>query len=108
MGREEEQERAVRLTDRYGHTLRGSDVTVTRFAELFDALDSSDEEHCSLSVTDSDDWNLAVYPDFLTFENLEGELVGRVTDPTRDDVMAIVQEFISGDFEALRVRGWRK
>lgn len=108
MGREEESERAVRLTDRYGHTLRGSDVTVGKFAELFDALDSSDEEHRSLSVTDSDEWNLAVYPDFLTFENLEGELVGQVADPTRDEVLTIVGDFISGDLDAVRARGWRK
>lgn len=109
MGREEEPERTVRIVDQNGRSLRGEDATVPTFMRLFDGLDPADAEHAALSVTDSDEWNLAVYPDFITFENVEeDEVVGRIDEPARDEIEEIVGDFVSGDFDSLNSRRWQK
>ncbi|MCY1717874.1 MULTISPECIES: hypothetical protein [unclassified Microbacterium] len=100
-------ERAVWITGQYGDMFEGDEATLEVFLTVFAELDPTDEEHCALSVTDSGGWNLAVYRDFVVFENLEGDEVGQIADPTDDQVRTIAAEFLAGDFSALAAHAWR-
>ncbi|CAN5447776.1 hypothetical protein BH10ACT7_BH10ACT7_04160 [soil metagenome] len=100
-------ERTIRLTDRYGASSR-DDVTIGRLGDLLAtiATPDGDAEHATVSITDSDSWNLAFTPDAVLFENLESDEVGRISAADLADRLAIGAEFIVGDFEALRARPW--
>jgi len=98
--------RAVWITGQYGDMFEGDEATLEVFLTMFTELDPADEEHCALSVTDSGDWNLAVYRDLIVFANLESDGVGQIADPTIDQVRTIVAEFLAGDFSALAAHDW--
>ncbi|WP_270353201.1 hypothetical protein [Microbacterium testaceum] len=109
MGQEEVDDRVVRIVDRYARSIKGAEVTVETVMSLFDELGDMDEEHSSISVIDSDEWNLEIYADFVTFENVEELGSSRqINDPTRDELAEIVREFIAGDFESVRSHGWQQ
>jgi hypothetical protein len=101
--------RWVSFTDRYGAE-EHDDITLDRLAELLAtiAVHDGDDEHRSISVSDSDAWNLEFYPDWLLFENVEvgGREVGRLRGLSDKERLDIADEFIRGDFEALRARPW--
>lgn len=101
-------DRTVWLTDRYGDMFEGDEATLEVFDKLLETLDASEEEHRSISVTDSDGWNLAIYPNLITFANLdEDEPVGDLKGYSRDEALSIGRDFFSGDFYALRARDWQ-
>ncbi|MEX8057039.1 hypothetical protein [Microbacterium sp. 16-032] len=97
------------FTDRYGAE-EHHDTTLDRLAELLAtiAVYDGDDEHRSISVSDSDAWNLEFYPDWLLFENVEvgGREVGRLRGLSDKERLDIADEFIRGDFSALRERPW--
>ncbi|PVE69274.1 hypothetical protein DC432_11340 [Microbacterium testaceum] len=101
--------RWVSFTDRYGAQDR-DDIALDRLAELLAtiAVFDGDDEHRSISVSDSDAWNLEFYPDWLLFENVEvgGGEVGRLRGLSDKERLEIADEFIRGDFDALRARPW--
>ena len=100
-------ERSVWLTDMNGAMIE-DDRLIERFAVLYDALPGSDEEHTTLSVTDSDEWNLEFTAGSVLLENVGqgGEEVGSLMVTDRSQAVAIVSEFLVGDFGALRGRPW--
>lgn len=100
-------DRAVWFVDTNGASIT-DDVTIERFATLLDAFDGSDPEHGSLSASDEDGWNLEIYPDVVSFENVEpgGSVVGSIRSPSRDDLLGMVRELLDGDLDALRRRPW--
>jgi len=101
--------RWVSFTDRYGAE-EHDDITLDRLAELLAtiAVYDADDEHRSISASDSDARNLEFYPDWLLFENVEvgGSKVGRLRGLSDKERLDIADEFIRGDFEALRARPW--
>jgi len=100
--------RWVSFTDRYG-AQEDDDITLDRLAELLAtiAVYDGDDEHRSISVSDSDAWNLEFYPDRVLFENSEvGEEVGSLRGLSDRERLDIADEFIRGDFAALRARPW--
>jgi hypothetical protein len=100
--------RTVRLTDRYGASITGAAATIERFAALLDALAAGDrdEEHGTVSMSDSDEWNLAFSAGGVTFENLEGDVVGELRGLTREQRLSIADQFSRGDLDAVRAWGW--
>jgi len=101
--------RWVSFTDRYG-AQEDDDITLDRLAELLAtiAVYDGDDEHRSISVSDSDAWNLEFYLDWVLFENSEvgGEEVGSLRGLSDRERLDIADEFIRGDFAALRARPW--
>jgi len=101
-------DRVVRVLDRHMRSMKGADVTTETVMRLFDELGDSDDEHSSISVIDSNEWNLEIYRDFVTFENVEDIGSSRqIDDPPRHEIAKIVSVFIAGDFSSLRSHGWR-
>jgi hypothetical protein len=102
-------EREIRFTDRYGASIEG-DISVEALGVLLDsiAVPDGDDEHASISVSDSDEWNIEYYRDSVLFENVDvdGGPVGELRGVSREERLAIGGEFIAGDFEALRARPW--
>lgn len=95
----EEYPRWVSFTDRYG-AQRQENVSREEFARLWDAIATPDDdlEHIVVSVEAADDWYLEFQSDFVVFENVEtNEKVGQIDDPTRAEVLDMVDEFIAGD-----------
>jgi len=103
--------RRVSFTDRYG-AQRHDDITLDRLAELLAtiAVYDGDDEHRSISASDSDAWNLEFYPNWVSFENSEvgGEEVGGLRGLSERERLDIADELIRGDFAALRARPWGK
>lgn len=99
-------DRQVRLTDRIGAEVDGS--SLRRLSSLLDELTPADEEHATVSRTDSDEWNLEFSADSVLFENVDvsGGEVGTLPLSSREEGLSIAEEFIRGDFEALRSRPW--
>jgi hypothetical protein len=101
--------RKVYLTNRYGAQLPG-DVTVARLDELLDTIaePDGDDEHRSVSLTDTDEWNLEFYPDTVTFENVEDEPVGDLRGLNRQQKLEVARQFLAGDLDAVRSWGWQR
>lgn len=102
-------ERAVWFTDANGAELEGAasiDVLEALIAELRDA----DDEHATVSVTDSGEWNLEFGAESVLLENIgpDGEEVGTLPLAEAGLARAIADEFLSGDFAALRARPWER
>jgi len=97
--------RRVSFTDRYG-AQQHDDITLDRLAELLApiAVYDGDDEHRSISVSDSEAWNLEFYPDRVLFENSEvgGEIVGSLRGLSDEEHLDIASEFMRGNFAALR------
>jgi hypothetical protein len=100
-------ERSVWFTDRYGREIE-HDVTVERLGALLETIAESDgdDEHASISVSDSDAWNLEYYRRSVLFQSLEGGEVGLLRDLVADERLAVGAEFLAGDFDALHARPW--
>ena len=85
-------------------------ITAEHFSVLLDTIevDDGDNEHRSISLTDEHEWNLEFYHDRILFENVgaTGGLVGAILMPPRFEALAIAEEFIRGDFDALHTRTW--
>lgn len=101
--------RSVWFTDRYGAEIE-EDITLEHLAALLStiAVPDGDDEHRSISVSDSDEWNLEFYPDRVLFENVDedGEEVGNLRGLSEDERLVLADEFIRGDFVALRAHSW--
>ena len=97
-------ERRVWFTDRYGREIE-DDVSVERLDMLLETIaePDGDDEHASISVRDSNAWNLEYYRGSVLFQSLEGGEVGMLRDLGRDERLAIGAEF---DFDALNARPW--
>ena len=100
-------ERTVWFTDRYGREVE-DDVTVERLRALLDTIaePDGDDEHASISVSDSDAWNLEFYRRSVLFESVEGGEVGMLRDLSPNERLAIGADFLAGDFDALHARSW--
>ncbi|WP_295843481.1 hypothetical protein [uncultured Microbacterium sp.] len=87
------------FTDRYGAE-EHDDITLDRLVELLAtiAVYDGNDEHRSISVSDSDAWNLEFYPDWPLFENVEvgGGEVGRMRVLSDEERLVIADEFIRG------------
>ncbi|MDJ1114604.1 hypothetical protein [Microbacterium dauci] len=99
--------RAVWLVDRNGASIT-EDVTGERFDALVDTLGGDDVEHASISLSDEDGWNLEVYANAISLENVEpgGDEIGTIRGADRATLRAIADEFLAGDFDALQGREW--
>lgn len=99
--------RNVWFTDANGAEVDG-DVSIERLRHLLLALDGSDEEHATVSVTDSDEWNLEFSIGSVLLENVGpgGEEVGVLPLSGVSDALLVAGELIAGDFAALRARPW--
>ncbi|GAA1423405.1 hypothetical protein [Agrococcus citreus] len=102
-------ERAVWFTDANGAELEGAASIEVLDALLADLRDA-DEEHATVSVTDSDEWNLEFGAESVLLENVgpDGEEVGTLPLADAADARAIAGEFLAGDFAALRARPWER
>ena len=99
-------DREVWLTDRWGVQWE-DDVSVERFAELFDDLDVDDDEHSVVAINDEHEWYVEFSLTTVTFGNAEADAdEGTVAPADRDDALAIAAEFLGGDLELLRRRPW--
>lgn len=98
--------RRVSLIDRWG-VQWDDDITLQRFAELFDELDADDEEHCVVDINDEHEWYVEFSTTTVAFGNAEASSeVGTLRLADRAEALAIAAEFLSGDFETLRQRPW--
>lgn len=99
-------ERAVWFVDVNGAEVE--EVALERLADLLAELKDADEEHATVSVTDSEEWNLEISMDSVLLENVgvDGEEVGVLTLESVDDALPVAADFIAGDFSALRARPW--
>lgn len=99
-------ERRVWSTDRYG--AQYDVVTLDGFRRLLAAvtIGDGDGEHSSVSLTDSDGWNLEYRPDRVLFENVEGEEVGSLHGLTGREKLEIAGLFLQGDLAGVRDRRW--
>lgn len=97
----------INFMDRYGHHIE-SDLTLERFAQLYDSVAETgpDEDWRNVAITDSDDWNVDFSLDVITFDNLEAEEPeGEIRRPvTRELALRVAEEFINADFTAIRAR----
>ncbi|WP_285725887.1 hypothetical protein [Psychromicrobium xiongbiense] len=99
-------DRSVSLTDRWGaQTEEG--VTLERFAALYDDLDSEDEEHSVVDISDDQERYVEFSLTTATLGNAEsGDDVGSLALVDRGEAIAIASEFLSGAFNSLRQRPW--
>ena len=100
------QQRQIRLRDRYGHEIE-SNPTLEHFAELYDSIAGvpSDEDWRDVSISDSENWCVTVTPDVIAFENVEAdEEEGEIRPVTRQLALSVADDFIRGDFAAIRAR----
>lgn len=107
-----EDERKVWFVDRYGDYFEGEEATIECFIELLKTIQvyDGDDEHRSISVDDSDGWNLEFYPDWISFCNVEpgGKDLGQLHDVPFSDCVKIVELFRANNFVALEALPWRK
>jgi hypothetical protein len=102
-------ERKFYYIDRWGAEFEG-EPSVEKFLELYDAIASpdDDQEHTVVDIRSSDDWNIEVSKDTVWCERVEdGENLGSLPIASKDELAAIIQQFIDGDFDGLRTREWR-
>jgi hypothetical protein len=101
-------QRQVWFTDANGAEVEG-EVSLERLDALVAGLELADGEHASVSVTDSDGWNLEYRLGEVVLERVGegGEEVGSLNLESAEDAREIAAQFLAGDFEALRAHGWR-
>ena len=101
--------RAMWLTDANGAELEGA-ASLEVLEALIAELRNADDEHATVSVTDSDEWNLEFGAESVLLENVgpDGEEVGTLPLADAGLARAIAGEFIAGDFAALRARPWER
>ncbi|ROR65641.1 hypothetical protein [Agrococcus jenensis] len=99
--------RSIWLTDPNGAEVEG-DASIETLDTLLLALRDADEEHATVSMTDSDEWNLEFGADSVLLENVgpDGQEVGTLRFADAGEARSIAAEFLAGDFEALRARPW--
>lgn len=99
-------DRRVSLIDRWGVEI-DEEVTLDRFAALYDDLDAEDDEHCVVDICDEKEWYVEFSLTTVAFGNAEaGGDVGSLPLADRSSAITVAAEFLSGDFEALRLRPW--
>lgn len=103
------EERAVWLTDANGSQLEGA-ASLEALEALIAGLRDADEEHATVSLTDSDEWNLEFGVESVLLENVGpgGEEVGTLRLRDAADARAIARDFVADDFAALRARPWER
>lgn len=101
--------RTIWLTDANGAEVEG-EASMEALDALLRELRDADEEHATVSVTDSDEWNLEFGAASVLLENVgpEGEEVGTLPLGSATEARAIAREFLRGDFAALRGRPWER
>lgn len=101
------EERTVWLTDKYGAE-RKTPVTTEELFTLLDSLTEDEEEHNSISLTDSNGWNLEFTPRWVLLENVEddGEELGSISWTNKLVAIQVASEFLSDNFEALLAHDW--
>lgn len=98
--------REITLFDRYGHEVE-TEATLEGFLELYDSIAGvgPDEDWRDVFMTDSDEWNLNVNPDAVTFENVEdGGAFTSTQAPDRQTVRELADLFLRGGIDAIRGR----
>ncbi len=98
------------LIDRWGAQVDDvSEASIRRLlGELVDDVNA--EEYGTVSVSDTDGWNLEFGIDDVVFENVEADGVGRVgrlqglSDDARVELALLL---VRGDLDAVRSQGWR-
>ena len=98
--------RTITMYDRYGQET-SAEASLEGFMELYDSVArvGRDEDWRDVFMTDSDEWNLNVNPDAITFENVEegGEFESSQA-PDRETVRVLADLFLRGDLDAIRER----
>jgi len=100
--------RELWFMDRYGDEIE-ENITVEAIGHLLRtiAVPDGDDEHRAIAVCDSDGWNLEYYPDSVRFDNVQTpEEVGWLRGLNHQERIALADELIHGDFNALRSRPW--
>lgn len=100
-------ERQTWMTDRFGAECQ-TPVTTEEWFKALGALDGSDDEHNSVSLTDDDGWNLEFTSGWVLLENVaeDGEEVGRLSWENKLVAIQVASEFLSGDFDSLFAHSW--
>ncbi len=89
--------RTIWLTDANGAEVEG-EASMEALDALLRELRDADEEHATVSVTDSDEWNLEFGAASVLLENVgpEGEEVGTLPLGSATEARAIAREFLEG------------
>lgn len=103
-----EQRPGLRVTDTWG-AATNDDVTIELFEALYEELGGPERDNDLITLSDDDGWKLEFSRGSVRYQNSEaaGE-VGALNLADRDEALAVADDFIRGDLEALLGRSWEK